>query len=201
LPTTVWCPEDVSRHPPQRAIVAEARQLIYDSRVWSDVPAGVRAIEQSIHGFRVDVADVNWRRLAPVRDAVRHSMHQLPIDALRSGRVRIAHAPGEASMAWLLAGWLAARLGWSGIAARVEETHDSDARLTLTIGAGVEATTVELRDRQVRVAPGGAPPYVSAARQESPADAIAAELQILVADVALRDALRALARLSSPGSF
>jgi len=200
LPTSIWCPEDVSRQPPLRAIVAEARQLIYDSRAWSDLRGGIRAIEQSTQGFQVDVADVNWRRLTPIRDAVRHSTEHLAIDALRSGQVRIAHAPGEEAMAWLLAGWLAARLGWGEAAIRVDETHDPDARLTLTVGAGADASLLELGEQQVRVAPRGAAPYVSVVRQESAPDAIAAELRSLSADSALRDTLRALARLTSAAS-
>jgi hypothetical protein len=99
LPTSVWCVDDFSQRPPLGAILAEARQIIYDSRHWTDVRAAIRGLETSLRGTGIDFADLNWRRLAPVRAAL--SAAPPPAD------VRIVHAPGESALAWLLGGWLA----------------------------------------------------------------------------------------------
>ncbi len=200
LPTTIWCPGDLSKRPPLGAIVAEARQLIYDSRQWSDIGVGSRAIVDAIERMHIDVADLNWRRLAPVREALRHAGEGIPIDALRSGRVRIQHAPADAALASLLRGWLASRLGWSGGMAPALEPLPGGPTLTLTIDAAPHETRVELTPDRVRVAQHGWPPYVLGVRSESLADAVTAELRSLSSDAALADTLRAIARLTAEAS-
>lgn len=201
LPTTVWYPGDLSKWPPQPAIVAEGRQLLYDSRQWRDVGAGIRAVVQATESSTIDVADLNWRRLAPVRQALRHAGEELAIDDLRAARVRIGHAAGETAIAWLLRGWLATRLAWSDAQVPpVEEELLGDARLVLTIGETPFATTVELTPDVVRVAQHGWPPYTLAVARESVVDAVTAELRVLASDSALRDTLRRLARLTSEAS-
>lgn len=200
LPTSVWYPGDVSCQPPLPAIVAAGRQLLYDSREWRDVAAGIRAILQAIDASQIDVADLNWRRLAPVRQALRHAGHDLDMDDLRGARVRITHAPGEAAIAELLRGWLASRLAWQDDRVPRIEQHDKTAPLTLTIGEAPRATTVELTADAVHVAQAGWPPYTLAVPRESVVDAVTAELRTLASDAALRDTLRVLARLTSEAS-
>jgi len=195
VPTTVWYPGDISQQPPIPAIVAEGRQLVYDSRRWRDIGAGTRAVVQAIETAGIDVADLNWRRLAAVRQALRHACEELPVDDLRRAHVRIDHAPGDAAIAWLLRGWLASRLAWSDEdLPAVTSAARHGARLLLTIGEAPRQTTVELSDAAVRVDQRGLPPYTLAVPQESIADAVAAELRSLTPDAALRETLRALAR-------
>src|SRR5438067_7477007 len=76
-------------------------------------------------------ADVNWRRLAPVRQALVHAAESMQADDLRHADVRIAHRPGETALAWLLGGWLAARLHWSDAARSEEHTSELQSRFDL----------------------------------------------------------------------
>jgi glucose-6-phosphate dehydrogenase assembly protein OpcA len=197
VPTSVWYPDDLSRNPPRRAIVAEGRQLIYDSRRWSDPEAALRGVVEASRGLAVDVADVNWRRLAPVRIAIRHVQGEVPAEPLRRGALRIAHAPGERALASLLLAWLGACLAWPrGIHPSLVEDAAAGAVLTLTI-ADASTPLIVLTDNEVHVTPPAGRSYVSATPRERPTDAIIAELRSLSTDAALRAAL---ARLTSATS-
>jgi hypothetical protein len=70
LPTTVWWTEDLSQVAPLGALVTMGRQLLYDSRQWSDVAGGVRAVGPLVGDRYADLADLNWRRLLAVRRAL-----------------------------------------------------------------------------------------------------------------------------------
>ena len=117
LPTTVWWTEDLSQVPPLESLVIIGRQFVYDSRHWHDIGAALRVLQPLVERRRIDLADVNWRRLAPMRRALHHAgtERDKPI-AVRPGsgqaaagaRVHIAHHPDEAALAWLLAGALMA---------------------------------------------------------------------------------------------
>src|SRR6266498_2672858 len=81
-PSRVILIEDESRVAPIPSIVTMGRQLVFDSRRWRDIRQGVLALAPYIDADRdgdrasrapsrwsqnVDLADVNWRRLTPVR--------------------------------------------------------------------------------------------------------------------------------------
>jgi len=201
VPTTVWYLDDLSERLPVRGILAEARQLIFDSQRWSDMATGVRVLVDATRDLRIDIADLNWRRLAPVRDALRRMGEALPIDALRQAQVRIRCAPQERAAAWLLAGWLAARLSLPHDVARaiVLEEPAMTARLAIATNAS-ETPLVELGGNDISVAPPHARAYVHAIPRETQSDAIVNELGNLAGDAALLDTLRALAELTSAGS-
>ena len=86
VPTAVWWTEDFSGTRPLTPLVTMGRQLIYDSRRWSDVRLAVRGLTPLLDGrvkpalplpasaARPDLADVNWRRLTPVRQALVHAI-------------------------------------------------------------------------------------------------------------------------------
>ena len=200
LPTSVWWMDDLSRQPPLGALATAGRQLLFDSRRWSDMCAGARALVDAVAETTVDLADLNWRRLAPVRRALRHAGDALPLEDLRHARVRIAHAPGEAALAVLLRAWLASTFGWThGPQPEVSETGDGTL-LTLAVGEASRTSTIELTSERVRVAQHGWPPYIVGIPIESAADAVAAELRNLAADAALRAAIGALAGITSEAS-
>ena len=196
LPTTVWWTEDLSQVAPLGALVTMGRQLLYDSRQWSDVAGGVRAVGPLIGDRYADLADLNWRRLAPVRRALAHARQAGGLAVLSpDATVHVAHRPGESALAWLLAGTLMA--GQQGPAVpppRVDDTAPGDAVLRLTIRRGSSEATVTLTDQNVVVDEGSGTPLVVAVPVEHEADAVAAELRTLSQDADLGAAIGALDR-------
>jgi len=192
LPTTVWWTEDLSAAPPLDAFIEVGRQLLYDSRQWRDVRRGVAALAPLLTEERIDPADLNWRRLEPLRTALAHVRGPLSSTAWQRASVRIVAAEGEEPLAWLCAGWLrAARRD----AARVEvavRTASAGGSADAALSVSVDELTATLTPRGCTVA-GPTPPLVVPAPIESRADAIAAELRSLARDTTLVSALRALA--------
>jgi glucose-6-phosphate dehydrogenase assembly protein OpcA len=195
VPTTLWWAEDVSRLPPIPALVAMARQLVFDSRRWRDVRAGVRALAPLLDDPDApELADVNWRRLTSMRYAIVHAADTLLRGATTIERVSIRHRPGDGALAWLLVGWLGARLRWTAgaVPARVQEARHGDEILSATLDdvtATMDASRIVVRSNS------SGQPFSVAARQESGSDAVVAELSTLRPDRCLHDALAALARL------
>jgi glucose-6-phosphate dehydrogenase assembly protein OpcA len=221
LPTSLWWAEDLSHLAPAAPIVAMGRQLVYDSRQWRDIRGSVLALAPYIiacdtappsahrtmtESQRVDLADVNWRRLMPVRRALVFAAGASGAAAWRPRDIQITHRPGDSALAWLLIGWLASRLDWPADAVpRIEEARRGDDVLSIVIGpavakgfgaAGGEAgeTRATLDRGCVRVTHGGAAPSVVGVPREGEADAVAAELHALSHDACLHDALSALLR-------
>jgi glucose-6-phosphate dehydrogenase assembly protein OpcA len=200
LPTTVWWTEDLSAAPALEPFIEVGRQLLYDSRQWRDVPRGMAAVRAACSDDRIDPADLNWRRLAPMRRALEHARGPLQSMAWRSVPVRIVAPAGEEALAWLCAGWLRAARGERDRAAvtveqavgqRGGEGRDGSAAApALTVI--VDGFTATLTDRGA-VVDGATPPLVVSAAVESEADAIAAELRTLGRDTTFVSAVRALA--------
>ena len=196
LPTTVWWTEDLSQLPPLDALVTMGRQLLYDSRQWSDVARGVRALAPLVGDRHADLADLNWRRLTPLRRALDEARRASgsaapPPDA----KVRIAHRPGDAALAWLLAGALMAEQKKpAGQMPQVDESAPDGTSLLMTILRGSSETTVTLTAQRVVVEDGSGVPLVVSVPIEHAADAVAAELRMLSQDAALGAAMRALDR-------
>ena len=191
LPISVWWAEDLSKVPLLPSIVEMGRQLVYDSRRWYDVRLGLGTLEQWGH---LDLADVNWRRMAPIRRSV---ILAAGIDdrEWRATDVRIAHRRPDQSLAWLLAGWLASRLGWSnGTFPQVEELAEEDTVVSVSIGQGADEIRIRSDGRQVVVQHHSRPPSIVGIPHEGEADAVAAELHSLSHDGRLHDALSALQR-------
>jgi glucose-6-phosphate dehydrogenase assembly protein OpcA len=196
LPTSVWWTEDLSQMPPLEALVTMGRQLVYDSRGWRDVRGAVRVLEPLLRGDRIDLADVNWRRLIALRRALIHARPtgSGPLVAA-SARVHIAQRDDEAPLAWLLAGALMASKprarseppqveasGAIGDATLVVTVDDASGRATITLSA---AGAQVVDDR-------AAAPLTVTMPIESAADAVAAELRMLSPDSELHAALAAL---------
>lgn len=196
LPTTLWWTDDLSDGGPEAPLASMARQLLYDSSRWRDPAAGFAAAARVLSADAApDLADLNWRRLAPLRSALT-SIVRRRNDVLAGGLgIHIAHRPGERALADLLGGWIGARLRWQpGERAEIVETAGAEVlRLTMRDESGhaVEATQADERvvvhDWRV------ASPIVLPVPRESAAEAVAMELATLSQDVCLRDALLAIA--------
>jgi glucose-6-phosphate dehydrogenase assembly protein OpcA len=191
VPTSVWWMDDLSQVPPLDGIVGMGRQFLYDSRGWRDARSGLWAVAALLRSRpSLDLADLNWRRLAPVRQALLHGCTSAGFEALGRGRVRIMHRPGDAALAWLAVGWLASRLEWTrDTVPDVEEALRADAVLAIEVGG----TTATLDSHQVLVSTEGIAPLSVAVPRESAADIVVAELRDLSHDICLHDAVEAAA--------
>jgi glucose-6-phosphate dehydrogenase assembly protein OpcA len=110
VPTSVWWMEDLSRVPPLDAIVRMGRQFVFDSRRWSDLKRGMTAAAALVgSGRRLDVVDLNWRRLTPLRQALLHACAFPHVDDICRGPLRIVHRHEDSALACLCAGWLRSR--------------------------------------------------------------------------------------------
>jgi Glucose-6-phosphate dehydrogenase subunit C-terminal domain len=211
VPTSVWWSEDLSGTQLLAPLVTMGRQFLYDSRRWRDVRAAVLTLAPLLTDpFGPDLADINWRRLLPVRLALVHTMRSRePSTGQPLTSVQIRYRRSEAALAWLLAGWL--QSAWSppsggpipsGGAIRLtpDPTHDEitvdedsalvDDVLTASFDDGLH---VRLDSHRVRIDdPLGPAPFAVAAPNETVAEAVAAELRMLTQDASLHNALRAL---------
>ena len=192
VPTSIWWTEDLSSARELERMVATGRQLVYDSRLWRSVEAGIRSLAPLLRGGRVDLVDLNWRRLAPLRLALVQPGFNLPAEA--ATRTRILHRRDELALACLLSGWLVARqrsakARWPVL---VEADLDDDA-LRLEVGDGDRRLIVRLNGERVELAQPGTPPLMIATPGPAAAEQIAGELRSLATDRGLRDALTALA--------
>jgi glucose-6-phosphate dehydrogenase assembly protein OpcA len=191
LPTTVWCTDDVSAHPPPEPLLEVVRQLLYDSRRWRDVRRGAAALA-SIAGRRgIDVADMNWRRLTPLRRALVDARGPLDEPTWRETGIRIAYVPDEEALAWLCVGWLRSE-GLPNVSLESPASVPGEHQPILTLRAG--DLTARLTDRTVDIVSASASPLRVGIRVEAEADAVAAELRTLTHDASLVAALQALQR-------
>lgn len=166
LPTSVWWTGDLSPASPLVAMATLGRQFCYDSGRWRDVRAGFAMMAGLLdHPHAPDVADLNWRRLAPVRQAVARLLGR-PNGQLNppSAVVRVAHGPGDEALALLCAGWL----GPMPESIAIEKRETAEALLTVSIGEAAFTMT----------------------RRDGDAEAIVAELQSLDRDVELIQSIR-----------
>ncbi|HYM22991.1 MAG TPA: glucose-6-phosphate dehydrogenase assembly protein OpcA [Vicinamibacterales bacterium] len=196
VPTSLWWRADLSRVPIVDALVAMGRQFIYDSRQWQDVRGGVLAVAPLLADRTLDIADVNWTRLTPVRQALLHAAGDLTIDDLCSAEVAVTHRPGDAAIAWLFQGWLSARMEWRrpAEASTVNESPSAaEDALVIAIRCERGAITVRLSDHRVVVEQDKGAPFSMGVPRQGEADAVAEELRSLARDVCLHDAIGALA--------
>jgi len=194
LPTSVWWTEDLSVTAPLRSLTTMARQLIFDSSEWRNLAAAVRSLMRDEAVSNIDLADLNWRRLRPLRSALVDAAASCGRRTVDAARVRIQHAPDDSPLAWLLAGWLASRLGWPPDTWPEITPAESGVLVTLTVEDADFRLAATLDDVLVRVDVTNRPSLAVPAAAENLADAVAAELRTLPCEVELRDTLRALAR-------
>lgn len=203
VPTTVWWADDLSRIAPFDAIVTMGHQLVYDSRQWRDIRRGMQALARLLsRPDAPDLADLNWRRLTPMRQALVQALAPAagaaPNDALP---LTVRYRPGDAALGWLLVGWVSSRLRWrpdADWAVTVEEAPHDDEMLSVSLGSNV---TARMNGHRVLVKyKTGVAPFSIAVPRDTAADTIASELRTSVRNDCLREAVVALAeRFASRG--
>jgi glucose-6-phosphate dehydrogenase assembly protein OpcA len=197
LPTSVWWTEDLSQAPPLVALATMGRQFVYDSRQWRDVRAGISTLAGLLEQPHApDLADLNWRRLTPLRQGVSRGLAAAGARRdLPRLRVQLQHAPGEEALACLMLGWLTSRLERRSkreLTVTLRQGAGTNHRLAVSIGtddAGL--ITATMSEHQVEVTSASDQVLLRAVPAERDADAIAAELWRLGHDVGLIDAVRA----------
>lgn len=199
VPTSVWWTEDLSGTGPVAPLVTMGRQLLYDSRCWRNVEGAVLALAPLLADpFGPDLADVNWRRLQSVRQAIAHAFESSDTANRQNvTSIEIRHQPGEAALAWLLAGWLQSvwnppsRTPAFDLSIAVEE--DGGLGEVVLVALFDDGLRLQLDTHQVRVDDAlGPAPFAMTVPSETAAEAVAAELRVLTHDVSLHDALGAL---------
>jgi glucose-6-phosphate dehydrogenase assembly protein OpcA len=197
VPTSVWWTEDLSQSPPLTTLVTMGRQLVYDSRQWVDVPAGVARLAGLLdHPHAPNLADLGWRHLTPMRQGLAHGLRGVGLaGSAPSLRARVLHRRGEEALAWLLIGWLSSRLGRPSereLKATVSEQPGAVEAMSISVDSG-EATaeiTVTMSGDRVAVISTDRPSFFVTVPQESDAGSVAAELQTLGQDIGLIEAIR-----------
>ena len=197
IPTSIWWTEDLARATPLHSLVTMGRQQLFTETTLTE-PGAVEAIAAS-RADAPDLADLNWRRLAPMQQAIAEALKAADTAGPRGSlRVRIQHRPGDAALAWLLAGWFCSRLEWPAHdwPAVIDEGRLGDEVLAVAFGddAPGEATATMNDSRVLVNYRKRAAPFSMAVPRQTDAEAVAAELRNLGFDVALRDTLVALAR-------
>jgi glucose-6-phosphate dehydrogenase assembly protein OpcA len=204
IPTTVWWAEDLSHVAPLDALVTMGRQLLYDSRQWRDIRRGMHTLARLLsRAHAPDLADLNWRRLTPMRQALVQALAPAAGGATNDALpVHVRYRPGDAALGWLLVGWFSSRLRWrtdAGWPVTIEEAPQDDEMLSVSLGSHL---TARMNGHRVLVKfTTGSAPFSIAVPRDTAADTIASELRTSAHDNCLREAVIALAeRFASQGS-
>jgi hypothetical protein len=196
VPTTVWWKADLSRLQPPDAMVATGRQFLYDSADWQTVGSGARAAAAILsHPQAPDLADVNWRRLAPLRWAILHALNNEPRGAALPESATIRVSKDTRVAGWLFAAWLQRGLR-SRACPTVEEFTEGDELLTAVMtGSGWTLTATMNRERVLVETSAGRPPFSMPVPKLTVADAVIADLRNLGRDTHLGETINTLANL------
>jgi glucose-6-phosphate dehydrogenase assembly protein OpcA len=119
-----WAPPEA---PPLRGTLFEeladlADQVIYDSVAWTDPLRQLRVMASWVRPGQTKIlADLAWRRPKLWRRLIAQSLDPAYAPGALEGitDIHIEHGPHALTQAWLLAGWLALRLGWQPRGGRV----------------------------------------------------------------------------------
>ncbi len=199
VPTAVWWIDDLSRNPPPELMTTLGRQFLYDSATWRDPREGFRVVAGILaRPHAPDIADLNWRRLAPMRRAIVQGLQSEPAALeLPATGVEIRHAVSRSASALLLAGWLSGSLEWSSQdVPRIEASGDSADAFSATLSGSGWTVRTSMDDHRVRVTGTNQTPFEVLLPRETEAECIAAELRSLGSDTALHTAVRAAAVLA-----
>lgn len=194
LPTSVWWTEDISQAAPPAALVTMGRQFVYDSADWRDVDGGWAALEAlARQPHAPDLVDLNWRRLALMRQAIALARPELDRPRAETLRIDVRHHERDRAAAWLLIGWLASSA--SGDVPRtvvpiVCARDSQDRGLDLTIVRESELLlSAAMSASEVTVTPAHAPAFTLRTPAENPGAGVAAALHSLGRDTALMNAI------------
>jgi glucose-6-phosphate dehydrogenase assembly protein OpcA len=113
VPAVLYWPGRVpAKDDPGRAVLAAVDRLVVDSRDFLDA-RDLCELYGLVQG-RVQVGDLSWQRLTPWRTLVAHLFDGPPFaeHVLHLDRVTLTRSGAHPAATYLMAGWLASRLGW-----------------------------------------------------------------------------------------
>ncbi|EHN11584.1 opcA protein [Patulibacter medicamentivorans] len=149
VPTLLWAPHD--HRGAIESLVPLAQTVLLDS---SDAALATTGLDEALAlqaAHAVGVVDLSWMRTLPWRQrlAAAFSPPSRRDELARIGDVEVRHQPGSAAAAWLVLGWLAARLRWTAVGDEVRDAAGHEVHLRLVssdVGvAGLAGTTVTSR--------------------------------------------------------
>jgi len=163
IPTYLWL---VGSPPLQQAFgqdaVAICERLIFDSGAYDDDAGALRLLAEQLEvvGDALSVSDVGWERPRPWRQVIAQSFDGEAMRLFLHGITRVhVECSGDrvSAQAWLLAGWMASRLGWKAASdqprvvttsRRVEDVAAPNlARVTMQCRAGGQGAQVTVERR------------------------------------------------------
>jgi glucose-6-phosphate dehydrogenase assembly protein OpcA len=195
VPTTVWWTPDLSLIRPPDALVQTGRQFLFDSGTWLDAPQGAKAAASLLTlSPSPDVADLNWRRLAPLRSTIVQTLRHEPKGVGPVTAVTVRHLPTEGAAAGLIAAWIKNGVGVMPVAIEAM-TGVGDELLHITLEASGWRMTAALHPQRVVVENNGRPPISMPVPALVTADAVIAELRELGRDQQLRRAIEIASQL------
>lgn len=113
VPTLVWAPH--GHRAAFDAVVGLSQSVLLDTTDAAEPAAGLRAVDELLAVHDLGIVDLAWLRASPwrLRLAAHYGepRHAAQLDRIRTVEVR--HDRQSAVAGWLLAGWLADRLGWT----------------------------------------------------------------------------------------
>jgi len=158
LPVFSWWSGDLpgDTHLLENVLDASDR-FIVDSTRLSDAQSGLPCLESLVQHTATAVSDLSWTRVAPWRQFIAQFFDSPSLQPYldRLTAVEIEHDAGSAAQALLLAGWLAARLGWR------PESKDSETYRLRSAGGSDEDILMTIR---ALPSPGSKPGSILAVR-------------------------------------
>jgi glucose-6-phosphate dehydrogenase assembly protein OpcA len=163
IPTYLWL---VGSPPLQQAFgqdaVAICERLILDSGAYDDAAGALRLLagELGVVGDALSLSDIAWERTRTWRQLIAQSFDGEAVRRFLQGISRVdveCSGDGVSTQAWLLAGWMASRLGWTGAghqpqvvtsARRTDDVAERNlVRVTLQCNVSGRAATISVERR------------------------------------------------------
>ena len=117
--------------------IAICERLIIDTGEYEDDAGTLRVLADQLEavGDAISLSDVAWERIRTWREVIAHSFDGDEVRAFLGGVTAVdVECSGErvSAQTWLIAGWLASRLGWTG------ESGSPSLNVTARLVKGVE---------------------------------------------------------------
>ncbi len=135
LPTFVWWKDSPAPYTKMFERLANlSDRMIFDSAFFKDSEADLLKMQELINN-NTQVADLNWRRLAPWQELTAQAFDSPDrrAGAWKVDRVTIDYEKGNSTQALMFLGWLASRLDWKPVSI-VKEGGDYDIQRVRFIG-------------------------------------------------------------------